>query len=89
MTVDDFPIGSKVTASYRKEHTGIVLAQNNLEAWRGTLAFPRDELLNQEAVDRHVEWCRNDIFGFDKVPVLWSFGRIYWESPDNLILIAS
>jgi hypothetical protein len=62
--------------------SGILLAQNDLRAWQGTLAFPRDVLLTQAAVDHHVAWCHGEGLLRDRWPVLWAFNqpRVWWES---------
>jgi hypothetical protein len=54
-------------------------------AWSGTLAFfgPGDP--EPAEVSAHVARCVREIPGFtSKVPVKWSFGRVYWERLDAL-----
>lgn len=61
--------------------SGIVLAQDDPRAWHDTVAFPdRDgSLPAAEAVKTHVARCHRQGLLLDAVPVLWEFGRIYWE----------
>jgi hypothetical protein len=56
------------------------------QAWAGSIAF--EGKAHPAAVTAHVKWCIKEIPGFpDKVPVKWSFGRIYWEKIADLQLV--
>lgn len=79
-----------VGCTYREgpwNHTGVVLALDDVRAWTGTLAFfgPDGYVPPAEQVTAHVEECLRTVPGFArKVPVLWSFGRVYWERLEAL-----
>lgn len=57
---------------WQPPHKGVVLALDDPRAWRGSVAFPRAEMLTPEAVTKHVEWCLSEKLLFDKVPVLYT-----------------
>lgn len=88
--------GTKITAPYRNNpepswmahrHTGVVLAMNDPRAWSGSLAFCTREP-TQEAVDAHIAKVQSLGMGLgDKVPVLWSFGKVYWERVESLEVV--
>lgn len=65
---------------------GVVLAQDDPRAWHDTIAFPdRDGSLPAAvAVKAHVARCHGQGLLLDEVPVLWEFGRIYWERSARL-----
>ena len=87
--------GNKITAAYRNNnhtgriYTGIVLADNDIKAWIGTMAFNFGVPESQEAVDNHVN--RNkELFpnlNDNRVPVEWEFNKVYWENSDSLELV--
>lgn len=62
--------------------TGTLLAQDDVEAWAGTLAFG-EGVPEQLRVSMHVRDCR-DAGGLSLVPVRWSFGKVLWERPEIL-----
>ena len=64
--------------------TGVVLAQDDPRAWAGTIAFP-EASPDPEAVSRHVNRLREEGLLQDRVPVLWSFGKVHWERPEVLV----
>lgn len=68
--------------SYR--HTGEVLAVDSPEAWVDTIAFYSTPL-TQENVTAHVLSCQLDGLLLDRVPVRWSFGKIYFETASTLV----
>lgn len=79
--------GVKVGCTYREGfgHTGRILALDDPAAWSGTLAFFGPEYPDPARVTAHVARCLAEIQGFaSKVPVSWSFGRVYWERLDAL-----
>jgi hypothetical protein len=89
-----FPVGLEVGAerwpynhahpdAWRSPHKGVVLSENDPRAWQDTLTF--DGLPTQAQVDAHLAQLkargdRDD----ERVPVLWSFGRAYWERRKSL-----
>jgi hypothetical protein len=77
----DFLPGATVRCEYRGDHTGVVLADDDPRAWAGTLIFP-SESPDPSAVRAHVAKLRAEKFFSREVkrPVLWSFGRVYWDS---------
>jgi len=68
---------------------GTVLASNDPRAWTGTIAFG-DDTPTQDQVDAHiasvfrmyetVPLLQGKAPFSDKVPVLWEFGAVMWES---------
>lgn len=79
--------GVRVGCAYRDGfgHVGTVLSLDDPAAWRGTLAFSGVDPLLPDTVSAHVHKCLRTIPGFSrKVPVAWSFGRVYWESLEAL-----
>lgn len=87
-----FEPGTRVKCAYRKndttghEHMGTVLAKDDPRCWAGSLAFPEPNP-DPRAVRAHVRKVlrRGDsVCGVPgpsaQQPVLWDFGRIYWDS---------
>jgi hypothetical protein len=79
--------GARVVCRYRvteggagQAHLGTLLAIDDPRAWAGSLAFP-DAVPDPELVKAHVARCiaRGDLRG-DERPVLWDFGKVYWDS---------
>ena len=76
------PPGSEVGCEYRwpfksshpdcwgKPHKGIVLALDDIRAWTGSLAFPRNPP-TQEECTAHVQSCLDRGLLLNNVPVLW------------------
>jgi hypothetical protein len=62
---------------------GTVLAVDNPAAWRGTVAFPSASP-DLAAVRKHVEWCLSQGLLANSVPVIWEFGRVYFEPAESL-----
>jgi hypothetical protein len=58
---------------------GTLLAQDDPRAWAHTLRFPGREPSAAEASAWVAELHQDGLLS-DRVPVLWDFGRIYWES---------
>jgi hypothetical protein len=90
--------GKKVVCDYRKQRytgeplTGMVLEKNDVRAWAGTMAFGYRQDPSQEEVDKHIKRCKEIDFEIglksdERFPVLWEFGKIYWEETDNLHVI--
>lgn len=85
--------GTRITAAYRDyHHQGTVLAVDDPDAWRNTLAFPTDTP-DPADVTTHVRRCQDRerhliatgrVTRRDSLPVRWDFGRVYWEHADNL-----
>ena len=75
-----------IRADYREGHTGEILSIRDPRAWAGSLAFPV-EFPDPEKVDAWVKECLTQGYLRDRVPVLWSFGKIYWENITSLIVI--
>jgi len=65
-----------------KEHLGTVLEPTDPRAWANTLAFP-DRTPSREEVVAHVSQPHIKAF-MSSVPVLWTFGKVYWESPTSI-----
>lgn len=64
-------------------HTGVVLSVADPRAWVGSIAFPFGSIPDHDEVENYVRghW---DVLK-DKVPVYWSFGKIYWEPVGSLV----
>lgn len=65
--------------------SGVLLAQDDVRAWTGTLRFSGTPTLDE--VRAHVAWCHANGLLADRVPVLWNFGthsRVWWESIENV-----
>lgn len=87
--------GARVRAAYGRldrgtgvEHTGEVLATDDPRAWEGTIAFS-EGLPTVDQVRAHL--AKSHIGKFlesDRIPVLWSFGKVYWEKTADLMRIA-
>jgi len=62
---------------------GVVLAQNDLRAWKGTWYGH-----SQQAVDAHLEWCGREGLLDETVPVLWTSSAgesfVYWSELADL-----
>lgn len=92
-TAKDHPPGTTVFAPYRDpsnlqpwihgRHKGTILAVDDPKAWAGSLAFPK-ERPNRAKVHAHVVRCLEQGLLQGKVPVRWSFGKIYWETLESL-----
>lgn len=70
--------GDRVKCTYRGAHRGTLLALDDPRAWAGTIAFP-DTNPDPEAVRAHVEMHRASFERYEHRPVLWDFGRLYWD----------
>lgn len=72
---------------------GVVLAINNPLAWEGTNAFG-DGVPSQAEVDAHIERIFEMYAALtllkgkspfaEKVPVLWEFGKVLWDSVESV-----
>lgn len=73
--------GAIVRCEYRGTHAGVVLADDDPRAWAGTGAFPT-ATPDPAAVRAHVVKHRalGSFRGEVRRPVLWCFGRVYWDS---------
>jgi hypothetical protein len=71
--------GARVTCRYREGHQGVLLAAHDPRAWQGSLAFPGNDLPDVETVKAHVAKCTASGLLDDKQPVLWDFGKVYWD----------
>jgi hypothetical protein len=60
---------------------GVVLSPADPRAWKNTLAFPRGQP-DPVAIREHL--ARHATLGVTRVPVLWEFGEVEWESADAL-----
>lgn len=69
--------------TWNQPHQGTLLALDDPRAWAGTLAFS-SETPDAAAVRTHVAWCRSQGLLSDRQPVLWDFGRAYWENTASL-----
>ena len=86
--------GDKVTAPYRNNthtgrvYTGIVLADDSIEAWTGTAAFDFGVPPSQEAVTARVKRNKELCLDLDneRIPVAWEFDKVYWENIASLEL---
>jgi len=63
---------------------GTVLEMDDPRAWAGTIAFST-ETPDPDAVACHVQWCKSQGLLDGKIPVLWDFGKVFWESTDSLV----
>lgn len=68
--------GARVGCDYRGSHRGVLLARNDVRAWRGSVALGAAP--TQAAVDAHVAWCAAQGTLADTRPVLWPWG-VMWE----------
>lgn len=87
--LEHIPAGTPVACAYRRGHHGIALALDDPRAWAGSIAFPT-ATPGQAEVTAHVRKCqlRGDLRG-DYQPVLWDFGKVYWDSKlENLAVAA-
>lgn len=73
----------RVRCSYRGDHVGTVLCITDPRAWEGSIAFESRQP-SQEAVCAHVAWCLDQGLLRDSLPVLWDFGRVYWDRASSL-----
>lgn len=80
-------VGTRVVCRYRvteggagHAHVGTLLAMDDPRAWAGSLAFPT-ATPDPELVKAHVARCvaRGMLRGIER-PVLWDFGKVYWDS---------
>jgi hypothetical protein len=89
----DIAVGDRVGAGrvpYKGSHpscwgtpwAGTLLAQDDPEAWAGTIAFG-DGVPEQLRVSMHVRDCREAGI-LPLVPVRWDFGKVLWERPESL-----
>jgi hypothetical protein len=83
------PVGTRVTCTYRGGHCGVVIAMDDPRAWAGSIAFPT-ATPNQTEVTAHVKRCqeRGDLRG-DYQPVMWDFGKVYWDSKLEDVSVAA
>ncbi len=81
--------GARVTCAYRAGHVGTVLAIDDVDAWRGTLAFLDRECTPQTA-RAHVAYLR-ERYGArwhgdrESVPVRYPWG-VMWDRASALSL---
>ena len=70
-------------------HYGIVLRQDDVRLWTGTLRFYGEP--EQAEVTAHVERCHaQGLLGPDTIGVLWlTFGRCWWETEADLYVLES
>ena len=68
---------------WEKPWSGEILDEGDPRAWANSIAFPTD-YPDPDLVDAHVEWCREHGLLQTAVPVLWEFGRVYWEDVERL-----
>jgi hypothetical protein len=85
-----FPAGARVKCSYRGNHVGTLLADDDPRGWIGSLAFP-EGIPTVEQVRAHIAHYRSmwpDLAAHDatRAVVAWDFGKVYWESADSLSL---
>lgn len=85
--------GDTVIASYGRrnpatgiEAKGVVLDECDPAAWAGSVAFPEHSPRRAD-VEKHVAWCHANGLKDSRVAVRWSFGKVYWEDPKNLIVV--
>jgi hypothetical protein len=76
--------GIRVRCEYREHHEGTVLSIEDPRAWIQTLRFPCDEP-DPVQVKEHVQ----DLIRLgrridDRIPVLWDFGRAYFDDKAKL-----
>lgn len=82
-------VGARVRCSYRGEHVGTVLAIDDIEAWRGTLAFLERDL-TPALVRAHVAYLR-ERYGArwhgdrESIPVQYPWG-VMWDRVSSLSL---
>jgi hypothetical protein len=83
------PVGALVACAYRRGARGVVIAMNDPRAWAGSIAFPT-ATPNQTEVSAHVKRCqdRGDLLS-DYQPVLWDFGKVYWDSKLEDVSVAA
>lgn len=82
-----FKPGDRVKCAYRVNdttghvHEGTVIADDDPRAWAGSIAFP-DASPNADDVRAHVARCRarGDLAPGAHQPVLWDFGKVYWDT---------
>ncbi len=82
MSHKGFPVpGTRVRCAYRMggeyDHVGVVLALDDVRAWRGSIAFDTDAPCTR-AVAAHVAWCLSQGLLRESVPVLYAFG-VRWD----------
>lgn len=67
---------------------GVVMAVDEPEAWRGTIAFAGDDLPSRAAVREHLDVLANAGISVSAVPVLWLHAgktEVYWLRPESLV----
>lgn len=87
MNNEDVKPGMEVGCTYRLQHCGVVLPLDAPSAWAGSIAFPNSDAQNLPdpgRVKAHVEWCLSRGLLRGRLPIAWSFGKIYWEGTDAL-----
>lgn len=77
-------VGAFVRCSYRGEHVGTVLAIDDVDAWRGTLAF-LDRECTPETARAHVRERYGSRWHGDResVPVRYAWG-VMWDRASSL-----
>jgi len=81
--------GTRVTAVYRNDHEGTVIAINDPRAWANTMAMGFDnDNPTQEQVDNHLEKLEKRGIVYEKIAVLWDFGKVYFEEKRDLCHIS-
>jgi hypothetical protein len=81
--------GARVTCRYRAGHQGIVIADDDPRAWAGSIAFP-SPTPSQAEVTAHVAHCKQNGWGsWHEHPVLWDFGKIYWDTGLSEVAVAA
>lgn len=78
-----WPYAAAHVDCWQAPHVGTLLAEDDPDAWAGTIAFPQGG--TQEAVTAHVARCRADFGPSTTLPVRWDFGQIYWETITNIV----
>lgn len=82
------PVGTRVTCQYRGAHQGTVLAYDDPRCWAGSIAFPL-ATPSQAEVSAHVARCLGATGPWEHQPVLWDFGKIWWDHQLQQVAIAS
>lgn len=89
MTV--FIPGTRVQCEYRYENQGTVLSDTDPRAWNGQFTTEEEVAAHLER-EKKLSWRLNSQYGMPivrdtRVPVLWDFGKVYWDSADSLYQI--
>lgn len=81
--------GDRVSCAYRKDHQGTVLDAYDPRVWAGSIAFDGVEP-TVESVRKHVDnlrtWAGNPAEWRSRAPVLWDFGKVFWDDVKALRL---